>query len=740
MPRKHYTKGGLDVTDIQTQLEDSVVRPIFGSLPVNGTADQSLPTVVLANRKERAYKRVLDALVSRGVPGVPSDLRGRLQSLVEIWSLRAFQDGFEPIQELEVRFARERDLAIAKESGDPKRVLAVMESEYRRRVAEQFGSIELKGIQINHRVILDLDQVYVPLHLVQSPRHEGPDGGSVLGDEARIPVRRALKRHPRVLLIGSPGSGKTTLVSFLASSCATGKHDLGWPARALPLVITVRELKDADFTEEWLAARAGVDVEVVSAALIEKRAVLLIDGLDEAPEAFRQQLIAAVGEFYAKHPTVRILATSRPTGAPGEAESSLGCCQAFRLADLTDEEVDAFVDKWCLAAERSARADGDLARKEAAAAAADLKARIKRSRPVQRIAVNPLLTTILCVVHRYLGRTIPEHRITLYEKCTDALLYEWDRAKFPKDSAVGDLDANQKRALLRGIASSLHEKHEAEIGESDVVRHFAAMLPEMGKRQEDALRIVREIRDRSGLLVERRPGAFSFSHLTFQEYFTALDYVSRPEQLLAHVAQPWWDEVMALAAGVPTCDASRLIRGLLYKQAIILAAKCLETSVNVPLDVRRQVELALEHVLPPKTFETAPLAEIGLMVAPILTRLLPTYDVQGRTCSLWFFQNFQYDPVIPTLLALMTDDNIARSAVSFSRSMTVAELSAVVLRRMAMRSETARQAFASILDWPWKEDFRRTFIPTDKPSSKPAKSTARRPPSKARRGHARSAK
>lgn len=27
MRRKHYTKGGLDVTDIQTQLEDSVVHP-----------------------------------------------------------------------------------------------------------------------------------------------------------------------------------------------------------------------------------------------------------------------------------------------------------------------------------------------------------------------------------------------------------------------------------------------------------------------------------------------------------------------------------------------------------------------------------------------------------------------------------------------------------------------------------------------------------------------------------------
>jgi hypothetical protein len=729
------------VTDIQTQLENSVVRPIFGSLPENGAADQSLPPVVLANRKERAYKRVLDALVSRGVPSVPSDLRSRLQSIIETWSLRAFQDGFEPIQELEVQCARERQLAIARQSGDPKRVLSVMESEYRRRVVERFGSIELKGIQLNHRVILDLDQVYIPLHLGQ------PEEG-ILGLRIRVAVREVLGRHTRVLLIGSPGSGKTTLVSFLASKCAIGNHYLGWPERALPFVITVRELKDAEFTQEWLAARVGVDVEVVSAALLEERAVLLIDGLDEAPEELRRQLTTAVVQFYEKYPRVPIMVTSRPAGAPGEAESSLGCCVAFRLADLTDQEVDEFVDKWCLAAERSARADEHLARKEATAAAMDLRARIRRSRPVQRIAVNPLLTTILCVVHRYLGRTIPEHRVTLYEKCTDALLYEWDRAKFPKDSAVGDLDANQKRALLKGIASFLHEKHEAEIAEPDVVRHFAAMLPEMGKPQEDALRIVREIRDRSGLLVERRPGVFSFSHLTFQEYFTALDYISRPVQLLAHVDQPWWDEVIALAAGVPTCDAGRLIHSLLDKGATILAAKCLETAVNVPMEVRKQVELALEQSLP-GGIGTESLVEIGLIVAPILTRLLPSYDSHGKTYSLLFFHDFHYDPVVPTLLSLLADENEADCEIALvdePRPMNIAEMSAVVLRKMAPRSETARQAFASVLERPWEKEF-HTFLrqglidsSSDKPSSKPARSTPRRQPSKPRQGHARLAK
>lgn len=571
--------------DIKTTIEASVVRPIFESVRQNGHRDQSLRDVVLNNRKIRAYGRVLDALISRGAPALPAELRTRLESMIETWSNQSFDDAFQPIQEFEIQCARERDLVVAEQTGDPQKILEVHERDFRRRIIERFGSIELRGIQLNHRVILDLDQVYVPLHFEELPPVFSLDGKRLvaMSDRRRRPLDEVLKESTRIFLTGAPGSGKSTLVSFLASRCAIGKHGLSWPERALPFVVAVRELKDATIGPGWFASHLGIDDGLVRAALNEKRAVLLMDGLDEAPEDLRGELVTALARFVADYPALLVIVTSRPAGAPGEIESCLPGFRGFRVADLTQEEVDTFIDKWCVAAERSARPDSSEALQQASAAAADLKSRIKRSRPVQRIAANPLLTTILCVVHRFLGRTIPEHRVTLYEKCTDALLYEWDRAKFPLDAAVGNLDANQKRALLRGVASALHEKHEAEMPESDVVRHFAAVLPQIGRPQEDALRIVREIRDRSGVLVERRPGAFAFSHLTFQEYLTALDYAPRYQDLLAHADDPWWHEVIALAAGITGCDAAGIIECLLRKEseeAIFLATRCLETAVS----------------------------------------------------------------------------------------------------------------------------------------------------------------
>jgi predicted NACHT family NTPase len=191
-------------------------------------------------------------------------------------------------------------------------------------------------------------------------------------------------------------------VSYLASRCALGNHGLSWPDRALPFVITVRELKDAVLGPDWLAAQAGVALDVVSAAISQQRAVVLVDGLDEAPEELRKQLVAALDKFTGDHPKTPVIVTSRLAGPPGEIEHCLPGFRSLRLADLAGSEVDDFIDRWCLAAETSALPNSADAIREARADAADFKSRIARSRPVQRIAVNPLLTTIVCVVHRYL--------------------------------------------------------------------------------------------------------------------------------------------------------------------------------------------------------------------------------------------------------------------------------------------------------------------------------------------------
>jgi energy-coupling factor transporter ATP-binding protein EcfA2 len=695
---------------LHDRLEQEVVAPLFARLPAPASQNDSVPEIVLRHRRRRAQSRVLDALISRGSPEVPVKLLREIEKLVRDWAADSFTDAYAAMEAFEIRCAQEHDLVIARESGDPERVLAALESELRRKTVEQFGSLELRGIQTSHRVWQKLDDVYVPLHLEALTEANELEDDKVLTLLARerTPVSEILAKHSRVLIIGTPGSGKSTLVAYLASRLATGQlpEELGWRDQPLPFVLTVRALQVYTLTERSIAQHLKCDVQLVARALKRHNAFLLIDGLDEAPEERRTKLIESLTRLIRRYPQVRIVATSRPAGSPGEIERRLTGFNPFQLDDLTRQEVDKFIDKWCLAAEQSIRKDLTEARREAEKAADDLKRRLSESYSVQRIATNPLLVAILCVVHRFLGRTIPEHRVTLYEKCTDALLYEWDRAKFEEGAAIGFLDARSKRRLLMGIARKVHDEHLAEIPELEVLVHFRSVLPDLGRPVEDAKRIVAEIRDRSGLLVEKRPGFFSFSHLTFQEYLCALDYVHKKSvaDLVNKYNDSWWHEVIVLAAGVPGTEGGLVPRKLLAKntsKATLLAAQCAETEIDLPWNIREKIERSLRKIIPPTNFTTANrIADLGFIAAPALLKtLLEKKDIQAISWTLHTFSKIDYTPAIAAI-ANCADDK-RRSPIMTKtengRIDTIGGQAAWALAKQALRSDVAKKALRKVV-------------------------------------------
>ena len=175
------------------------------------------------------------------------------------------------------------------------------------------------------------------------------------------------------------------------------------------------------------------------------------------------------------------------------------------------------------------------------------------------MAVNPLLLTVIALVHRYRA-SLPDRRSELYEEAVEVLLSRWDEAK-QMDTEVTlagkQLDAGDRRSLLEPVALWLHEKNRREI-EADELRGVLRplFLPIANNDRAQAAKIVDQfldvIHERSGLLIDRGAGMYGFAHLTFQEYLAARAVASKDdfiEYTLKHLGKAWWREVVLLEAG-----------------------------------------------------------------------------------------------------------------------------------------------------------------------------------------------
>ncbi len=104
---------------------------------------------------------------------------------------------------------------------------------------------------------------------------------------------------------------------------------------------------------------------------------------------------------------------------------------------------------------------------------------------------------------------------------------------------------------------------------------------------------LKQIKELSGLLVERELGVYEFAHLSFQEYLAAarVKELQQDNLLTEKLHDPWWAETIRLYAAQG--DATNLIRQAIANPTInslTLALDCLEESLKVEPSVREQLE------------------------------------------------------------------------------------------------------------------------------------------------------
>ncbi|WP_329228900.1 NACHT domain-containing protein [Streptomyces canus] len=456
------------------------------------------------------------------------------------------------------------------------------------------------------------------------------------------PADRALATSHRVLLRGEAGSGKTTLVQWLAVTAA--RQDLPDGADYLydrvPFVLPLRTLtrngRELPSPKRFLAATScpldgsqpdGWEHRVLRAG----RGLLLVDGIDEIParerERARRWLRDLVDTYDGDN---RWLITSRPAAVDREwlAEEDF---TELSLAAMDSASIATFIRRWHHAARVGGEDDTDLERYET-----QLLTAVRTEPGLARLATNPLMCGLTCALHRDRRGYLPHGRKDLYEAALSMLLSRRDRER---DMEGPELADDPQLDVLQRLAYWLIKNGRTEMDRARAESIIGRALPAVPAVAAlgDASAVFDHFLQRSGLLREPSLDSVDFIHRTFQDFLGARAALEEGDfgLLSEHAADDQWEDVIRMAVAVARArervtifeelmaQGDRAVEQRVQARIYLLAAACLEHATALDPAVREAVEQRTATLVPPGSeAEAQALAEVG----PLILHLLPGPD------------------------------------------------------------------------------------------------------------------
>jgi predicted NACHT family NTPase len=368
--------------------------------------------------------------------------------------------------------------------------------------------------------------------------------------QKRVEGLKAVLDQQLLMILGRPGAGKTTFLKRLAILCLNGEF-LG---DRLPIFVTLKEFAETEGKPGILEFMGGASLVQV---LESGRALVLLDGLDEVMEKDHDRVIREIREFAERYEQNHIVITCRIAAR----EYIFQQFTEVEMADFDDQQIQSFADKWFKTKEGNPKsATGEMFWKE-----------LDQRKPVKELAQNPLLLTLLCLEFDNTA-AFPQSRSELYERALNVLFAKWDgQRRIQRDEVYQGLSLKRKETMLGQLAMFTFERGDYFFKERTAmqqIEQFIRNLP--GARDNpadlevDSRSVLKSIESQHGLLAERAKGIYSFSHLTFQEYFTAKNILdlSNPtaqetalRKLVEHIGEKRWKEVVFLVVeGLDSAD------------------------------------------------------------------------------------------------------------------------------------------------------------------------------------------
>jgi hypothetical protein len=499
----------------------------------------------------------------------------------------------------------------------------------------------------------EIRSIFVPLRIALSDYSTSNEqSNSIVG---------LLEQHPYMVMLGDPGSGKSTAIRYLAWSHArvnqssTELTDVPLlPNHPLPLRIELRlllherklnpEYSFLSYATEVLLGRNHVHVNplMFERLLQQKRMMVLFDGLDEVTTLDeRKRLVEEIEHFVQLYPGNHILVTSRPVGYD-LASCSDHLFTHSKVQNFDDDQIQQFLERWYTHVlglsplQYDDQQELDMLFKT-----------LKENQRLHKLAENPLLLTVITGLYR--SQRLPEKRVQVYDRCAELLLETWAKLKGTDERWTDmKLGKEDQFACVAHLGFQLHERSQEEDdaqkddgSEADTatdvservmqreIEHFIRdqkLITEIAEQRKEARRFLDLMRIEAGLIVERgtdenEESVYGFVHRTFQEYFAASDihhrYLEEDRTLIVtfleeHLHDPHWQEVILLLLGKlgrkqVTAHLRQILNGTItsrrssyrdiLQQDLFFVCKCLLEEMPVEVDLADDVLSRLSNLI-----------------------------------------------------------------------------------------------------------------------------------------------